>query len=47
VVRLASELVIDDIVQPGELRAELIRRFAAAAGKDRSFSRRRHGITPV
>ena len=47
VVRLASELVIDDIVQPGELRAELIRRFAAAAGKDRSFSRRRHGLTPV
>ncbi|MGO9216451.1 MAG: acyl-CoA carboxylase subunit beta [Streptosporangiaceae bacterium] len=47
VLRLASELVIDDIVQPGELRAELIRRFAAAAGKDRSFSRRRHGITPV
>jgi acetyl-CoA carboxylase carboxyltransferase component len=47
VVRLASELVIDDIVQPGELRAELIRRFAAAADKDRSFSRRRHGITPV
>ncbi len=47
VLRLASELVIDDIVPPGELRAELIRRFAAAAGKDRSFSRRRHGVTPV
>jgi len=47
VLRLASELVIDDIVQPGELRGELIRRFAAAAGKDRSFSRRRHGVTPV
>jgi formiminotetrahydrofolate cyclodeaminase len=29
------------------LRAELIRRFAAAAGKDRAFSRRRHGVTPV
>ena len=47
VLRLASELVIDDVVPAGELRAELIRRFAAAAGKDRSFSRRRHGITPV
>jgi acetyl-CoA carboxylase carboxyltransferase component len=47
VLRLASELVIDDVVPPGELRAELIRRFAAAAGKDRSFSRRRHGVTPV
>jgi methylmalonyl-CoA decarboxylase subunit alpha len=47
IVRLASELVIDAIVEPRELRAELIRRFAAAAGKDRHFSRRRHGVTPV
>jgi acetyl-CoA carboxylase carboxyltransferase component len=47
VVRLASELVIDGIVEPEDLRAELIRRFAALRGKDRSFSRRRHGITPV
>ena len=47
VLRLASELVVDDVVQPRDLRGELIRRFAAAAGKDRSFSRRRHGVTPV
>src|SRR3984893_6211786 len=47
VLRLASELVVDDVVEPAELRGELIRRFAAAAGKDRSFSRRRHGVTPV
>jgi acetyl-CoA carboxylase carboxyltransferase component len=47
VLRLASELVIDDVVPPDELRGELIRRFAAAAGKERSFSRRRHGVTPV
>jgi acetyl-CoA carboxylase carboxyltransferase component len=47
VLRLASELVVDTIVQPHELREELIRRFAAARGKDRGFSRRRHGITPV
>jgi acetyl-CoA carboxylase carboxyltransferase component len=47
VLRLASELVTDDVVEPGQLRGELIRRFAAAAGKDRSFSRRRHGVTPV
>jgi acetyl-CoA carboxylase carboxyltransferase component len=47
VLRLAAELVADDVVEPGELRAELIKRFAAAAGKDRSFSRRRHGVTPV
>ena len=47
VLRLASELVADDVVEPGELRAELVKRFAAAAGKERQFSRRRHGVTPV
>jgi len=46
-VRLASELVVDAVVEPGELRTELVARFAAAAGKDRHFSRRRHGVTPV
>ncbi len=47
IVRLASELVVDTIVEPSALRAELIARLAAAAGKDRHFSRRRHGVTPV
>ncbi|HEX6500991.1 MAG TPA: acyl-CoA carboxylase subunit beta [Micromonosporaceae bacterium] len=47
ILRLASELVVDAIVEPHELRAELIRRLAAARGKDRHFSRRRHGVTPV
>jgi len=47
IIRLAGELVVDDIVEPEDLRTELIRRFAAARGKDRSFSRRRHGVTPV
>ncbi|HLT11601.1 MAG TPA: acyl-CoA carboxylase subunit beta [Micromonosporaceae bacterium] len=47
VLRLASELVVDTIVDPGDLRAELIRRFALARTKDRHFSRRRHGVTPV
>jgi acetyl-CoA carboxylase carboxyltransferase component len=47
IVRLAGELVVDAIVEPEDLRAELVRRFAAARGKDRTFSRRRHGVTPV
>ncbi|MDG4762994.1 acyl-CoA carboxylase subunit beta [Solwaraspora sp. WMMD406] len=47
VVRLASELVVDTIVAPDQLRTELIRRYAAAAGRDRHFSRRRHGVSPV
>jgi acetyl-CoA carboxylase carboxyltransferase component len=47
IVRLASELVVDTIVEPHELRTELVRRFAAARTKERQFSRRRHGVTPV
>ena len=47
VVRLASELVVDALVEPEDLRGDLIRRFAAYRSKDRSFSRRRHGVTPV
>jgi acetyl-CoA carboxylase carboxyltransferase component len=46
-LRLASELVIDAIVEPREVRRELIARFAAAAMKDRHFSTRRHGVPPV
>jgi methylmalonyl-CoA decarboxylase subunit alpha len=47
IIRLAGELVVDDVIEPEDLRAELIRRFAASVGKDRAFSRRRHGVTPV
>jgi acetyl-CoA carboxylase carboxyltransferase component len=47
IVHLAAELVVDALVEPEDLRSELARRLAAAASKDRSFSRRRHGVTPV
>jgi acetyl-CoA carboxylase carboxyltransferase component len=47
IVRLGSELVVDAIVPPEQLREELVRRYAAARDKDRHFSRRRHGVTPV
>jgi methylmalonyl-CoA decarboxylase subunit alpha len=46
-LRLASELVIDAIVDFQELRAEVHRRLERAAGKDRHFSDRRHGVPPV
>jgi acetyl-CoA carboxylase carboxyltransferase component len=46
-MRLASELVVDAVVAPDELRAELIARYALATDKDRHFSRRHHGISPV
>jgi acetyl-CoA carboxylase carboxyltransferase component len=47
IVRLASELVVDTVVEPAALREELVLRYRAYRGKDRTFSRRRHGVTPV
>jgi len=46
-LRLASELVIDGIVNWQDLRSEVHRRLARAAGKSREFSSRRHGVPPV
>jgi acetyl-CoA carboxylase carboxyltransferase component len=46
-MRLAADLVVDAVVQPEDLRRELILRLALAASKDRHFSRRRHGVPPV
>jgi len=46
-LRLASKGIIDAIVDPSDLREDLIRRYAIAANKDRAFSERRHGIPPV
>lgn len=46
-LRLASELVIDAVVEPADLRRELIVRLAAASGRSRHFSDRRHGVPPV
>jgi acetyl-CoA carboxylase carboxyltransferase component len=47
ILHLASELVVDVVVQPDDLRAELIRRFAFAEGKDRRFAERRNPVTPA
>ncbi len=47
IVRLASELIVDHIVQPEQLRDELILRFAALATKDEVFSTRKHAVYPV
>ena len=46
-LRLASELVVDAVVEFESLRSEVSRRLALAEGKDRSFSDRRHGVPPV
>ena len=47
ILHLASELVVDAVVQPEDLRVELIRRFELAAGKERSFAERRNPVTPA
>ncbi|MCG6793893.1 acyl-CoA carboxylase subunit beta [Geobacillus sp. YHL] len=47
IYRLASELVVDGIVAPNDLRNELIRRFDAYMSKYIVFSERKHGVYPV
>jgi acetyl-CoA carboxylase carboxyltransferase component len=46
-MRLASDLVLDAVIAPSELRAELERRFAVLAGKSRHFAAKRHGVPPT
>jgi acetyl-CoA carboxylase carboxyltransferase component len=46
-LHLASELVIDAVVQPEDLRDEVVRRFARYAGRHRSLPQKRHGIPPA
>jgi methylmalonyl-CoA decarboxylase subunit alpha len=47
ILHLASELVIDAVIDAAELREELIRRFAHAATKRRSWPAKHNPITPV
>ena len=47
ILHLASELVVDAVIEPGTLRAELIVRFALAQGRRREFTQRRNPITPA
>jgi acetyl-CoA carboxylase carboxyltransferase component len=45
--RLASDLIVDAVVAPTELRAELGNRFAAYATSRRPRVERKHGVFPV
>ena len=47
ILRLASELVVDAVVEPDELRRELVRRFAFAETRDRRFTERHNSVDPV
>jgi acetyl-CoA carboxylase carboxyltransferase component len=46
-LRLASDLVLDAIIEPSELRAELARRYAVLVGKTRETAAKRHGVPPT
>lgn len=46
-VRLASDLVVDAVVPHSELRREIALRLLLASNKERQFSDRNHGITPM
>ncbi len=46
-LRVASELVVDAVVEPEDLREEILERLAYAVRKTRFFSERRHGVPPV
>ncbi|RHW38333.1 acyl-CoA carboxylase subunit beta [Lysinibacillus yapensis] len=45
--RLASELIIDDVIEPNELRAALENRLDAYKSKELIFTERKHGVRPV
>jgi acetyl-CoA carboxylase carboxyltransferase component len=47
ILHLASELVVDAVVQPEDLHDELVRRFAIYAGKRREWPAKRNPITPA
>ncbi len=47
ILHLASELVVNAVIEPHELRKELIARFAHAASKQRAWPEKHNPVTPV
>ena len=47
IYRLASEMIVDAIIQPNDLRNELSTRFEAYSSKQQTFTVRKHGVYPV
>jgi acetyl-CoA carboxylase carboxyltransferase component len=45
--RLASDLIVDAVVAPNDLRAELTNRFTAYATSQQPRVDRKHGVFPV
>ena len=47
VYRLASELIVDEVLPKGELRGELIRRLSVATTKQQDWPDKKHAVSPV
>ena len=47
ILHLASELVVDAVIQPEDLREEIARRLALSMSKRRQWPRKRNPVTPV
>ena len=47
ILHLASELVVDAVIQPEDLRAEIARRFALYEGRAREWPGKHNPVTPV
>src|SRR5262249_23086958 len=47
ILHLASELVVDAVIAPSDLRPELIRRYARIEGKHREWPEKRNPVTPT
>ncbi len=47
IYRLASEMVIDAVIEPEKLREELMTRFELYTSKQVLFTERKHGVYPV
>ena len=47
VLRLAADLVLDAIIEPHELRDEIVRRYAVLVGKTRVRPEKHHGVPPT
>jgi len=47
ILHLASEMVVDAVVQPEDLREKVARRFRLYAGREREWPEKRNPVTPV
>src|SRR5204862_797836 len=47
ILHLASELVVDAVIQPADLRPEIARRLVLSAGRRREWPAKRNPVTPV